>query len=536
MIKVIVADDEEKVAQLICNLIPWHTLGMELAAVAHNGLDALDCIRKYSPDLIITDIRMPGCSGLELIEKAKSIAPELEFIIISGYRHFEYAQTAIKFGVSDYLLKPVKKDELVSTLEKMRRNYLHRTSQLSHQEQLHLHAQNDIRRLRLSFFSAIEENSDVLNWPLEKINRDYHYNMTPGLFEVLILKMDIDYDQLHNEGMEALIEKHSSVIRQYLNPVCCEMQVLSHKYSLEILTNYLPENEAEVRKALRCILDEAHVQNSVFPGAIFTFARGGAVKTVSDLYLSKQNARHTIAQRLISGAGSLLEKADNKNKPADKITILAAATKDMETALEVQDTKILKQVLDDFSATILAIKNLPGEDILVFAEEMFSSYLLLARGKGLLTLGYEDAHDEFCAKLDVCSSAQKVFLCLTKTVTEGFEGALQKKDDLNAKPIRMAKQYINANYMQQISLEQIAEQAGFNSSYYSTLFKKETGKTFSEYLAGVRISAAKELLRDTDTPIAKICEQVGYSDAKHFTSTFKKHTGIKPGEFRKLYS
>lgn len=118
MIKVVVADDEVKVCQLICNLVDWSTFDMEIVAVAHNGEEALEMVRQHEPDLLVTDIRMPGCDGLEMIARAKQLREDLDFVIISGYRHFEYAQSAIKYGVSDYLLKPIQKEELCSTLEK----------------------------------------------------------------------------------------------------------------------------------------------------------------------------------------------------------------------------------------------------------------------------------------------------------------------------------------------------------------------------------------------------------------------------------
>ena len=122
MIKVVVADDEVKVCQLICNLVDWSAFDMEIVAVAHNGEEALEMVRQYHPDLLVTDIRMPGCDGLEMIARAKQLSDTLEFVIISGYRHFEYAQSAIKYGVSDYLLKPIQKEELCATLEKMAMN------------------------------------------------------------------------------------------------------------------------------------------------------------------------------------------------------------------------------------------------------------------------------------------------------------------------------------------------------------------------------------------------------------------------------
>ena len=112
MLKVVLADDEKKVVLLMQKLIDWQALGYEIVGVANDGLHALELVREKQPHLLISDIRMPGCDGLELIRKAKELQPGLHFIVISGYRQFEYAQSAIKYGVEDYLLKPLKQEEM----------------------------------------------------------------------------------------------------------------------------------------------------------------------------------------------------------------------------------------------------------------------------------------------------------------------------------------------------------------------------------------------------------------------------------------
>ena len=96
-LKVVIADDEERICQLIQALINWDSLGMEIAGMAHNGIEAFDVVQKVCPDILITDIRMPGLSGLELIEKVKAACPEVEIIIISGYAHFEKHLPFLKF-------------------------------------------------------------------------------------------------------------------------------------------------------------------------------------------------------------------------------------------------------------------------------------------------------------------------------------------------------------------------------------------------------------------------------------------------------
>lgn len=119
MIKLVIADDEERVCSLIYSLGEWEKFGVEVVGKASNGIEALEFITNDNIDILITDIRMPGCNGLELITKIKEINSKIKIIIVSGYASFEYAQTAIKEGVDYYLLKPVNKEELNEAVEKL---------------------------------------------------------------------------------------------------------------------------------------------------------------------------------------------------------------------------------------------------------------------------------------------------------------------------------------------------------------------------------------------------------------------------------
>ena len=120
MLKVVLADDENKILLLLQKLIDWERLGYQIVGTANDGLRALELVREKRPHLLITDVRMPGCSGIELIQRAKELQSDLHFIIISGYRKFEYAQNALKYGVEDYLLKPLKQEDLTGILLRLR--------------------------------------------------------------------------------------------------------------------------------------------------------------------------------------------------------------------------------------------------------------------------------------------------------------------------------------------------------------------------------------------------------------------------------
>jgi two-component system response regulator YesN len=148
--------------------------------------------------------------------------------------------------------------------------------------------------------------------------------------------------------------------------------------------------------------------------------------------------------------------------------------------------------------------------------------------------------DEFLEKFHIhawrCKTVDEIFSYLCMMIGESIKLIAQQKEQEETRPIRLAKQYIQENYMKPISLEDISNIVGFSPTYFSTLFKKVSGTNFVDYLTETRVNKAKELLRETNLNIAEICEQVGYSDLKHFTKSFRKNTGLKPSEYRKLYS
>lgn len=142
----------------------------------------------------------------------------------------------------------------------------------------------------------------------------------------------------------------------------------------------------------------------------------------------------------------------------------------------------------------------------------------------------------FAQRLDLCSCLDDLFLLLEESCLSNLRDACKWIDQEKVRPINEAKQYISEHYAEPLSLDEVCSKVGFSVSYFSTLFRKETGKTFLEYLADVRMEAAKELLRETKLTMEAVCEQVGVHDYKRFSKAFKKATGISLKEYRNLYS
>lgn len=538
MIRVVIADDEIKVCQLICGIIDWKSVDMDIIGVAHNGIEALELIKTLQPDLMITDIRMPGCDGLEMIAKGKQLKKDLDFIIISGYNHFEYAQSAIKYGVSDYLLKPIKKNELLDTLNKMGEKYRLRSEQLSNEEQLKIRLQSDIDKLRAGFFSEIllpgSGKQEELN--IDNINRNFHFKFQRGYFQIFIIKVDCEFENLYSSSIKILEDKLGQIFRGLLKTECYDMEFCFQGSRIYFILNYSENNKKAVRKQLKAGLDEMLMQRSIFGSMELTLGLGTSALDINGLRNSHNEAEASIYQRLIIGTGRLIEDVPILDTLIDNDELLSGLSKKMERAIEILDPNGVIMLIDSLKNEVMSKPNKSGQGVINLVKNICSIYIMLLRNYKFSMEEAEQFYEVFCIHADICSSISQLFTYASRAIGESINKITEDRRQEDTRPIRLAKQYIQKNYMKPITLKEVSLVAGFNDTYFSSLFKKESGLNFLEYLSEIRMNKAKELLRESNYSVADICERVGYMDLKHFTKSFKKYTGLNPNEFRKLYS
>ena len=216
MLKVVIAGDEKRICQLLQMIVDWNALGFEIVAVVHNGLEALDAATRLQSDVVITDIRMPECGGLELLQRLREEKRDIDVVIISGYRQFDYAHTALQNGAEDYLLKPIKKTELTAVLQRIQER--HRSSEKA-QEQL-----VQIRNIRRSLAASVDKLqtqaiSDVLNGKLirgsiEQLNRDYQCDFEGEDLYFAAVKID-EKEPLQEKTSEAM--EWRRIMKSHLN-------------------------------------------------------------------------------------------------------------------------------------------------------------------------------------------------------------------------------------------------------------------------------------------------------------------------------
>ncbi len=535
MLNVLIADDERKICQLIEKLVDWPGLGMRVAGTAENGIEALEKIRRDRPDIVITDIRMPGYDGLDLIRLGKECNPGMEFIIISGYRHFEYAQTAIRYGVGAYILKPIRRDELTEALRKLGEKLTETTQRLSREEQVRLTLKNDGEALRQAFVGdvACRRNRERLGYPLERINQEFHFSFLPEEFCMAILKLD---GQVFNDrkNLRFMEEKVQSAAARLLKEWVRDYEIAAIGSSFYALLNYEREQRGNVRRQMKLLMDEMRIQGGILRDFAATMALGEAQGAIASLDESLKNARLLIEERLVAGVGKLLEGKSKGGGAFAGSEQCAEFNHRMSKALESLEVFSVRDAMMELKTGMLAMEGITGHEILQMTKEACNLYLFFMRNYRLPV--EDDFLERFVSGAENCASASELFDYLIRSITVSYEKAAKMKRQDENRPIRIVKQFVAEHYAESLTLEQASGLAGLSPAYFGTVFKKNTGFTFLEYVSRVRMDQARRLLKETNRTVADICTSVGYSDVRYFTKSFTKYSGLKPNEYRKLYS
>ena len=384
ILKVVIADDEVRICQLIQALIDWDSMGMKVVGIAHNGEEACEIVRQTQPDILITDIRMPGCSGLELVKRVKELDSALEVIIISGYAHFEYAQQAISYGVGHYLLKPVNKGELTATLQKLQKKIGERKeSELNHQELVNK-AKRDDDHLRANLIDRLLDQPDM---PVSQdtLTSIYHLKARQGVYQAFCVKVDYGRKiisggrmdgttglaggrEISSTSSEVLMEKVREVLERNLKNDSRELILLIRDDYCYGILNY-PESEKEsIRRSMKSSLTQMEIQKNMFQHVSFSMAVGAAYKEAEHLADSMQEARKLIQERLVKGDGRVLD-CMGKASEIQESELLKKYLREITHAVEISSIQNAAEAVEDLQDTVNKAKEIRGSEIfeLVYA-------------------------------------------------------------------------------------------------------------------------------------------------------------------------
>ncbi len=527
MLKVIIADDEIRVCQLISKLIDWNELEMECVAIVHDGISALEAIKKWRPHIVITDIRMPGYDGLELIQRSKEVSDQIKFIIISGYSNFEYTQSAIRYEASDYILKPIKKEELNKTLAQVSAALLQHQADQSQQQQILDEAAQSIesqREKELQF--AWNQAQASKHASLDSFMKGEYQRIAVVAIDGYT---DAEYvDQLRFALLDALALMDKSC--QYHFILTRQGQYIIGWFKM----NDLGERrfERDVRQCLLNLMNETFYKHDLR----YSIAIGSSIHQDEQLDSSFSSCRYNLYQRWLYPDQFIF---NDRYGPQDNY-LLQSLLEDNQRSLAMAIESLQEEDLKRTFHTMWQ-KSQTAEPVSGFAYYQWLKQLSVTIQACFMPVRSDvNEIEQFTAHvlIDIERSLtlKQAYDCLVSYTLNMVKAVMAAKNYAESRPVRQARRIIMVRYENDLTLEEISRELGFSASYFSALFKKETGQKFIDYLIQVRIDASKDLLRNTNLTVAEICRQIGYKDQKHFTSQFKKNTGLKPSEFRKLYA
>lgn len=522
MLRVVLADDENKVILLLQKLIDWESLGYEIAGTANDGLRALELVRQEQPDLLITDIRMPGYSGIELIQRAKELQPNLHFIVISGYRKFEYAQTALKYGVEDYVLKPIKQDELTSILLRLK-------DKLGEEAALEFRLKKSGERqqelLMASLADAAEHQQSFSAYA------DKRFHSSVGICFAALVRVDMAGAARTLDSCQVILRYALEIVRRELRTLTDVYAAAARKEGVAVVLRMSAYRTVAVKQCFTKIQKEIEQQRDMFGDLRCTVCLGSRQTSFEEVVLSMRQALWLCRDHLCR-TQSWRDAETDRPALGQQYVMEAAQKKRFQVAAECLDEERFRQELEESFAAVRSRPDLNGQMLEDWFHQVLEACLYGMRQTGQVDGRFPaEMEDRFW----LCADTRDVFETLRDGVCRQIRQLEAERSLRETRPITDAKRYIQQHYRELLRLEDVSSAVGFNATYFSTLFKKETGQNFVDYLTELRIGKAKELLSGDDLSVQDVAEMVGYQDLKYFSKLFKKTTGVSPSDYKKLY-
>ena len=538
MLKTFLAEDEIVVRENIKKMVPWEQYGFELVGEASDGEMALPLIKKLKPDLLITDIKMPFMDGLTLCKVVKKELPDIKIVILSGYDDFNYAKEAIGIGVEDYLLKPITKNAFLERLCEIRSRYEHEKSQREYYEQFHREMQEYEQNSSRDFFEGLISGTMDMGEMYERADK-LGLDIVAEAYNILIFTLESEnaaagQSETYSEWEARALEKIEGLFADHSYAMLFRNNVFSYGVLVKEQKDNPGKNTRDCVESIREILSDAPA------GQPWFIAAGELVERLSNMKHSYNTAAQTYARRYLYD-GHILYYRDLKEEELAKDDGRYLKKVDINAMDPAIIQKFLGSGLKEETGNFVrdyfhAIGKEP------MTSMVFRSYVILNVRFSVLSflnrMGYcasaleesdtEDALEQGGASMEAAMAYAENML--QKAIEIRDENSGNKNRDILENSI----EYIKTHYMDEnMSLNAVAQVANISANHFSALFSQNIGQTFIEYLTGIRMEHAKELLRCTGKRASEIALEVGYKDSHYFSYLFKKTQGMTPSDYRK---
>jgi two-component system, response regulator YesN len=531
MLSIVIADDKPTARKGFETMIDWAAEGLAIVAVARDGREALEECRARQPDILLTDIKMPLLSGLDVARELRRQRSSPRVIFVSGYAEFQFARDAVEVRAEGYLLKPIRKEELLalirSTVKSIRRE----------QKQRHLLA--DLRSRYREYLPLLRVS--VLKELFSTETRAAQPDQMREQIEALGLSLRPDVPTI------------AAVARIESYPAAAGGQPAEERRILELsvermIRDELRDGHAEVFLSGQAEVSIIYQEANPLPiglaarlerllqecrdilGVDFSAGVGSPVAGIDLVRQSVREARLAVQHGQHVGRGSILcyeslqiprDAAASASRPSLKAEIV--------NAVEVGNTSALDDLLGRFLSTF----PLEGADTLLRTQAAATELLVLAT-QSLLSSAQE---------AEVASTIEALRMIFsTRSMTELRERVLgvlqsagahfaQQFDQQNTVIVERVKKYVREHFAEEISMQAIADAVFYSPNYVSLVFSTTTGRTIKEFVTDTRIARAKHLLRNGSMLVFEVASECGY-DPHYFSAVFRKATGVSPRDYR----
>ena len=515
MYKVLLVDDERIILEGISAIVNWRECGATLIGTARNGLEAKAFIDQERPDIVITDIRMPGMDGLQLVEQVKEADPDIEFIMLSGFSDFDYARTAMRCGVKHYLVKPCNEQAIAAALKETVDVLNSRLSR----DQFIRATEEELKKVlphaREQFLKELVTNKTYGRRDWDGFSELFGIPLESGRVRLLLYEVEGDFDYEHMFALKNIAED-----------LLGGSLLLGTTIGKQVLLLIRDDGELDLLYGLI-----AEIKHTF--GRYYRLDATAALSEPGDITEARRMYRETLQcleYRFYLGEGSLITKKDIEAAsgsqpdefPYDEEQLCLQVKSGQWDVVETE----LEHIFDSLASLRL--------DTAVAKSYAIPLYVACVRQGDPAMLGERLKALALLDEMDTLQSLKEFITGAVRGICEAnFELHRSKHSDIVDRLTACVLEQIGNP---ELSLHGVARDVLFmNPDYLGKLFKKETGEKFSHYVTRLRMEKAIEMIEQADdVKVYELAERLGFGDnPQYFSQVFKKHTGCSPSDYKK---
>lgn len=531
MYKLMLVDDESEIREGLREVIDFESLGFEVVGEAANGVAGLQMAESLTPDLIITDIRMPLMNGLHMCRKIRDLLPTAQFILLSGYDEFEYARQAIEVKALGYLLKPISSKEFVEMLKEARQRLDEAAQERANIQQLKQSYQTSLPFLRESLLASLMAGGISPQDALRHAER-YGEDLNAPAYAVMMARAGEETGKEKVSDPELLPFAVANIMGEVLSSY---YKAHIFRYNgmtagLLLLENDTPEHFSQLADHI----EEARKVARYYLQCGLHIGISTACRNLATLPAAARQAVNALEYSLLSGTEHALCIKDVERDSNTDLVMDDYQLRRLSNLIKAGEPEPARALLSQIVARARGGKT-AVTTYQTYMMELLMGFLRIVPSMSLEREHFDDDFERISGViLGNVPSADEVGALFSGLMDKLMVAISESRRSSGQLIAAEAEEYLKQNYMQEsLSLEDLCLHLHVSPSYFSSVFKKETKKTFHQYLTGLRMDRALTLLSAGGLRTAQVAREVGLPDPSYFSYCFKKHFGFPPGQARK---